>query len=215
MTTSEQQTPELTPEPTQAPKATPEPTVEPTPAPTQAPAKLTSDAIEAQAPVATKVTQVAQKAVGRYEQLLANLQAKGQAETKVVINGLLNYADKMDPKKPMSPAQGVMHQYELASTLRYALNTEPETFKEVWQFVLAFAKQHSNGVFHMRHINRFPEQWQWGEELLRAFLCTVNIITLTADPQTRITGLKQVHLGRSMQVGFSERAQQNVLSFYG
>lgn len=215
MTTSDQAIPEVTLEPTQAPEATPAPTAEPTPAPTKAPQKLTSDALEPPAPVATKVTQVAQKAVSRYDQLLANLQAKGQDETKIVINGLLNYAKKMDPKKPMSPAQGVMHQFELASTLRYALNAEPEVFKEAWQFILAFAKEHANGVFHIRHINRFPEQWQWGEEQLRAFLCIINIISLTADPQTRATGLKQVHLGRSMQVGFSERAQQNVLSFYG
>lgn len=217
MTTSDNQ--EKPVEDTVVPDVAPEPTPEPTPVPTEAPVVLSADVLEKQVAEATKparvqVTQVAQKAVGRYEQLLANLEANGANETKTVINSLKKYADNMDPKKPMSPAQGTMHQYELCQTLRYALNTDPDTFKELWQFVLAFAHKHAAGVFSDRYIFRFPDQWQWSEEMLMAHQRLVNIIKLTANPQTRANGLKQVVLGRSMEVGFTNRGQQNILNFY-
>lgn len=209
-TTVPETTPEPTPEVTEAPVATPAPTKAPvvrnvTPAVRPAQQKAAAD---------VQVAEVAQKAEPTFEETVAAFKKVALPVTQGLISSLEKYLDKMAPKKPISPAVGSLAQYELWLALRSIMNQEPDGFKQCWNLFLGFVHQHSKGCFSEYNAFRFADQWQWSGDDLHAFQCTLNLAMLTADPQNRVTGLKQVDIGRSTEVGFTEAAKNNLISFY-
>lgn len=199
-----------TPEATEAPVATPAPTKAPvvrnvTPAVRPTQQKATAD---------VQVAEVAQKAEPTFEETVAAFKKVALPVTQGLISSLEKYLDKMAPKKPISPAAGSLAQYELWLALRSVLGQDPDTFKQAWNLFLGFVNQHSKGCFNEYNAFRFADQWQWSTEELHAYQCLLNLSILTADPLTRSTGLKQVDLGRSTSIGFTETAKNNLIMFY-
>lgn len=166
-------------------------------------------------PVAPVVQDTSPAAPSDFEATVAKLKSEGTGAQKATILGIEQYIDNMKPGKPLQHHDGAMHQYRFWKLISHLLETAPqEEFRKLWAILLLHAKQHSEGVFADRYVFRFAEHWSQNVAELNAFQRIINIIRLTADPEKRAAGLKQVDLNRSMEEGFTETARQRLISFY-
>jgi hypothetical protein len=143
------------------------------------------------------------------------LRLSGTQAQKVLIASLDRYVEDMAPNKPIQDAVGARNQYNLWKAISYIAETAPsDEFKRLWQILLAYALEHTDGVFQDRYVFRFSEYWTWSEHELNGLHRILNIIKLTCDPATRADGLRQVSLDRSLTEGFSDDARQRIVMFY-
>lgn len=181
-------------------------TAQPTQAPTAAPVAE---------PVKTQtVKQVVAAQVG-FADKIAKLKAEGTVAEKALIHQLEGYVQKMTPGLPVKGDQGALNQYSLYRTLLSTVNNGGQEFTALWNIVLAFFAEYQKGVFGSDYLFRFTEFWVKPQEELHAFLRLANIASLTADPKTRSTGIKQIDFHRSMEFGVESDGRQNLLRFYG
>lgn len=198
--------PEVKPEPAPAPK----PAIQIKSAPTPQPAPVR--------PAPTVVpTQPAAAPASSFSVQIENLKAKGSLSEKALIQAMESYIDQMRPGKPISENDGAHQQYSLWRMIHGLIHqVPPEEFPKHWNLLLSFFSQNQGEgqVFHDRYVFRFSEYWSRAEAELDGFQRILNLIKLTADPQTRKLGLKQVSLDRTLSAGFTEEGRQKLLSFY-
>lgn len=186
------------------------------PPPTSKPAPTPQPAPQRPAPTVTP-TQPAAAPASSFSVQIENLKAKGSLSEKALIQALENYIEQMRPGKPVSENDGAHHQYTLWRVIHGLIHQiPPEEFPKHWNLLLSlFAQNQGEGqVFHDRYVFRFSEYWSRAEAELDGFQRVLNLIKLTADPQTRKLGLKQVSLDRTLSAGFTEDGRQKLLSFY-
>lgn len=177
---------------------------------------LTTDTQEEEE-VATAPT-VTEKQVStstEFEQLIAGLENTGTEAQKQLIYSFKRYIAAMAPGVPTDGPVSVRHQYMLWKTISSVIENSPaEEFKKLWNIILAYFNTYKDGVFHERYILRFSEYWHYNIDELNAFQRIINVIKLTADPETRLKSLREVSLSRSLAEGFSEAGRTRLLGFY-
>jgi len=210
--------------PVETPAAAPTDTAAPAPAAPAAPATPPPVAKPAQptpAPAApkpvVKETQPAPATASSFDVLITNLKAKGTVSEKSLIQAIESYMAAMRPGQPVTDVDGAHHQYTLWTTIRGLIDQVPaEEFAKHWNMLLSFVanNQEEGQVFHDRFVFRFSEHWTRTEADLDAFQRILNLIKLTAKPETRKLTLRQVDLDRTLTKGFTEAGRQKILSFY-
>ena len=150
-----------------------------------------------------------------FDQKIEQLKTNGTQAQIQLINAIETYIIVMDPRDRISDDDGARQQYKFWKTIsNIAENISGDEFRKCWNILLAYFNQYKNDVFHDRFIFRFSEFWQWSEYELNGYHRILNIIKLTADPDTRDLGLKQVSLDRSLTDGFTDLARQKIINFY-
>lgn len=146
------------------------------------------------------------------EAYFESIRKDGAPELKNLLLALEQYAINMAPGKPVPTEAGAKHQYGLWRAI-YSVTLLPmDKFRKAWNLLLAFSL--TNRVFELRYIFRFSEYWTWSTDELDAFQRIINLIKLTAKPDERQIGLKQVSLDRTLEKGFTQEAKQNIIAFY-
>lgn len=149
-----------------------------------------------------------------FDKLLASCR-EGTVAQQNLVAAIERYMDNMKPGKPIAPENGARQQFSLFKIIQGVVNnTSQEEFKKLWAVILAFFNEYKEGVFSDRYIFRFAEYWHHDPKDLAAFQRIINLIKITADPETRSVGLKQVDLTRTLEEGFSEEGRQKVVGFY-
>jgi hypothetical protein len=213
-----------------APAASPQPTAASAAAPVQTPPRPTVAVTPVQAapqPTAAPVSTTAvakdpvvkitapTPAIEEFSKFVENIKRSGSVAEKALVVSLSQYSELMAPQMPISPTEGVRQQFILWKTL-YTLieNSEINEFKKLWAIVLRYFHNYENGVFHDRYVFRFFEQWDRDLVELRSFQKILNLIKLTANPNTRQINLKQVSLNSTLSTSFTEPGRQRVIVFY-
>ena len=164
---------------------------------------------------ASVVVEAVEKVVSKFEALVASIRAEGTVAGKGLVHAFDLYFETMLPGKPVDPDKGAKAQYAFWRALYTVIHSAPqEEFKVLWNLVLAYFNNHAEDIFHPRYVFRFSESWSASQTELDAFQRLLNLIHLTANPQTRAAGLKQVDLGRSLGDFFTEEDRQRLITFY-
>lgn len=180
---------------------------------TQTDATVTSTPVVEQtsAPIVTE-TKTEEK-VSDIDTYFNSIRTGTSTELKSILGQLEVYGEKMKPGRPMATVEdGAKNQYALWKTIEGASKLPMDQFRKAWNIILAFAN--TNPCFNDRYIFRFAEYWIWNTDELDAFQRILNLIKLTADPEKRVNGLKQVSLDRTLEKVFTQEAKQNIIAFY-
>jgi len=170
-----------------------------------------SVAVTASAPSSTTSANVA------FDTMVANLRKTGTVEQRAVIANFDDYLKTMALGIPIDPNDGVKKQFLLWNTIEMVLNRVSfGEFDTLWKIVLGYFHAHENGALHERAVYRFPEAWLYGQAELDTFHKMINLIKLTANPNARHSGLKQLDFNRTVADPLlSEDAKARLAVFYG
>lgn len=150
-----------------------------------------------------------------FKESLAKLKANGTSAQLTLISSIETYMDNMTPGKVIDSKQGAFYQYSLWKAIYNAVClSDRSEFKSLWNIILGYFNEYSNGIFGERYVYRFTEQWSYSNTELQAFLRTLNLIKLTENPATRANGLKQVDMNRTLADGYTEEGRQRIIGFY-
>lgn len=211
--TGESETPETT-QPAEAPtpEAKPAPTVplsgagtattteaaKPAPAPAPQPKVAAPDQPLAQKPAAAKPTTPEKKPLNRV----------------IIEQALADYAEAMQPGKPVNATEGAAAQVQLFRAMQNVLRQEGSEFTACFSTLLSFVNAHRKGVFNERYAFRFLDQVKLSAPERKNFERFLNLLLTTADPATRHITTRQVDLTATM-AGFTDtNVQQRVIDFY-
>ena len=179
--------------PTEAPTSAP--TQEPTPAPTKPPV------------VDTKVLS--------FKEALENIRQNGTLTQKLLVDSLDRYVSRMAPGIPIANDKAALEQQNLWRTIKTVAEGNPSEFRACWNIILGYFNEYEKSVFHDYYVFRATESLNMEKTDITAFQRILDLIKLTAKPETRDVGLKQVRIGDSVALSFSEEARQRILAFYG
>lgn len=181
----------------------------------QEPKSLLGTVVAEAKKAAEKVEEVIQEVVSAFEAKVAAIRAEGTVAGKALVHAFDLYFEAVLPGKPVDPDAGARAQFAFWRALYTVIHSAPqEEFKPLWNLVLAYFNNHAEDIFHSRYVFRFSESWSGSAVELAAFQRLLNLIHLTANPQTRAAGLKQVDLGRSLADFFTEEDRQRLITFY-
>jgi len=128
---------------------------------------------------------------------------------------LQQYLVDMAPRVPLDVKIGATNQYTLWKTIEIVLNSpDYDSFQTDWRLILKYFNENYDKAFAPRYVFRFAEFWEWSEDDLGQLQAIINIIHLTANPDERTTGLKQVDFELVFQLPFTEIAKQNLMRFF-
>lgn len=133
----------------------------------------------------------------------------------MVQEALERYAVAMAPGKPLSNEQGATLQVGLYRVLVNVLNRPGPEFVPLWTLILAFAHAHAKDVFNPRYLHRFWSYLKLTPNELRSFERILNLISVTANPQMRSLGIKQVDLKIVLKYLAHPNIVQNIRAYYG
>jgi hypothetical protein len=137
-----------------------------------------------------------------------------QAE-RLLIASLDAYISNMAPNKQLSPSEGAKHQYNLWKIIQNVINLSQEKdFAKLYRILLNKFKEHENGVFGSKLVYRFADAWGNSQEDLASMQKILNLMKLTCSPNSRISGLRQVDLGKSISTGFTDVGKRRLIEFY-
>lgn len=150
-----------------------------------------------------------------FDQLRAQVSALGQN----VLFMIEEYMDDMMPGKPMTQEVGVKHQVKLFRALDILINkTSDEDFAKIYPAVLYLFHEHGDekqGVFSMMYVYRFPEYIPLSTVERETFYRWLNMLVVTANPQTRKETVASLNWKHTLEVGVTEDATTRLQSFYG
>lgn len=150
-----------------------------------------------------------------FDQLRSQVSALGQN----VLFTIEEYMDDMMPGKPMTQEVGVKHQVKLFRALDILINkTSDEDFAKIYPAVLYLFHEHGDekqGVFSMMYVYRFPEYIPLSTVERETFYRWLNMLVVTANPQTRKETVASLNWKHTLEVGVTEDATTRLQSFYG
>jgi hypothetical protein len=127
---------------------------------------------------------------------------------------LNNYAEAMDPKKPIVPEDGGKWQHSLFQLIKSVLNAkDQEEFNREWNTILIFMNEHREGAFSENFVFRFPEHWTGSPNEFATFRRLLFTMLQTSNPQTRKQAIKEINLALTCE-GLTEAQRVKVLNFY-
>ena len=150
-----------------------------------------------------------------FDQLRSQVSALGQN----VLFTIEEYMEDMMPGKPMTHEVGVKHQVKLFRALDILINkTNDEDFAKIYPAVLYLFHEHGDekqGVFSMMYVYRFPEYIPLSTVERETFYRWLNMLVVTANPQTRKETVGSLNWKHTLEVGVTEDAITRLQSFYG
>lgn len=150
-----------------------------------------------------------------FDQLRAQVSALGQN----VLFTIEEYMEDMMPGKPMTHEVGVKHQVKLFRALDILINkTNDEDFAKIYPALLYLFHEHGDekqGVFSMMYVYRFPEYIPLSTVERETFYRWLNMLVVTANPQTRKETVGSLNWKHTLEVGVTEDAITRLQSFYG
>lgn len=150
-------------------------------------------------------------AVGVLQSLIGTV----SADTSAMIHNILDYMTKMKPRVPGTQDDQVRHQVSLFRSITGIINRAEDDFGRVWSALLGVVHEHRDGVFHERYVFRHTEHIPLGPNDRAAFTNVLNMMKLTADPQSRREALKQLDFGKATQHGLNDAGRNRLGAFYG
>jgi hypothetical protein len=142
------------------------------------------------------------------EQLLHNNVLGG-----VILAAMDAYEDIMRPKKPLVVAIAAQQQFSLYQTILRAAQDQ-QNFLKNWTLILMKVHANPNKVYDLMYVFRHIDHMQGSKNDVVLYQRLMNLIKLTADPETRSTGLKQVSLEKTLMDVVSEPIRNNIMGFY-
>lgn len=137
------------------------------------------------------------------------------SQAQLVLSTVVEYVTTMHPKRPLEPAKMLRQQTGLYRALTTAINRlEAEEFTVVWGWLLQQFSLYRKGVFAERYVFRGFEDMPLPEVDRKAFQRLLNLIVLTADPKSRPVALRQVDMGKTLELGVTEPGRQRLHAFY-
>lgn len=150
-----------------------------------------------------------------FDQLRSQVSALGQN----VLFTIEEYMEDMMPGKPMTHEVGVKHQVKLFRALDILINkANDEDFAKIYPAVLYLFHEHGDekqGVFSMMYVYRFPEYIPLSTVERETFYRWLNMLVVTANPQTRKETVGSLNWKHTLEVGVTEDAITRLQSFYG
>lgn len=170
--------------------------------------------------VSERQPDVIQKTV--FESKIEQFRQKGTEEQKRLISALDKYVQDTFPfekngvtPRSISDAVGGNAQHMLFQAIFHVIErTNDEEFKKLWNIILAYFDNYGNTVFNGRWVYRWAYAWSWGEEKLDLFQRLINLLMITADPNTRRKSLRTVDISRTVEENLSEEGRNRVIAFY-
>lgn len=142
-------------------------------------------------------------------------EGKFSLNAQLVLSTVVEYVTTMHPKRPVEPAKMLRQQTALYRALTTAINRlEAEEFTTVWGWLLQQFSLYRKGVFAERYVFRGFEDIALPESDRKAFQRLLNLIVLTADPKSRPIALRQVDMGKTLELGVTEPGRQRLHAFY-
>lgn len=166
---------------------------------------------ETQAPVANLQATAAAPVVATEEPEWAQ---KLTTTGRVIKARIDAYMKAMAPRKPISDEAAARQQVQLYRSITGIINTTTEDFDPLWTYLLKQFQDHADGVFNELYVLRAMSHVQLPPNDVRSYQRLVNLLRLTADPQSRKAALKQVDIQQTLKFGISENGRQRVISFY-
>ena len=133
----------------------------------------------------------------------------------MVVQFMIEYADKMRPKRSISESEGASYQALLAQQLLNLINNEDEYFKPLFSACLRVMEHEAEGAFAATHVFRFLENVRLTKDERTAFTNTVDMMRLLGPVQGRKVAARQINLERAMAKGFKDSGRQRILSYFG
>lgn len=155
--------------------------------------------------------------ITEFEKRVADVKATNNIKLIYVYNSLISYVEGMGKGTNVDDATGARYQYTLWSTIKNVINNyTPKDFKDAWNLILAFYKNHSGDgdAFSPKRINRFAHAWHYPEEELTALQAINDLIMLTMDHTKRSGNLRLISFEKTLRVGFTEEGRQRVMTYY-
>jgi hypothetical protein len=153
--------------------------------------------------------------VSDFKAAIAAVLASGKINHIVLVETLDNYVTRMAPGVPITEVAGAKEQYSLWKAIKTVVEGKPQDFKQLWNIILAYFNEYENSTLHDKYVFRFSSSLNMEKSEIDAFYRILNLIKLTANPGNRASGLKQLSLNKTLEIGFSEEGKQRILSFYG
>lgn len=126
---------------------------------------------------------------------------------------MAQYLSAMAPGKPMPAKTGAANQYTLYRLLTNVCNMV-EGFNPCWNELLNTFNENKKGALAERYVFRFAEELPGTKTDHDAFFRLLNLLIVTADPDTRKESMKKVSIYKTTQDGFTETARNNINQFY-
>lgn len=101
--------------------------------------------------------------------------------TEELARHLKDYAEKMGPKVMVPDQVGAANQQKLFRAIIKVLNMEGKAFSDNMNYLVAFVKQHRDGVFNERYINRFVKHIKLNKDEAVLFSRLTTLLIITAD----------------------------------
>lgn len=149
-----------------------------------------------------------------FDGMVKQLRASGTVAEKWLVEALERYVVAMAPRTPLNADVGLKHQYALWTTIVRVLNEfEPSEFSKLWNVLVAYFRQHKDGVFSIQYALRFTDKWPSNRlEECTGFENMVNLLKATANNRSTVT--KEVSIDKSVGEGFSDVARGRLIQFY-
>lgn len=149
-----------------------------------------------------------------FESMVKQLRASGTVAEKWLVEALERYVVAMTPRTPISSEVGLKNQLALWNTITRVLNEyEPSEFSKLWNILVAYFRQHKDGVFGIQYVLRFTDKWPMNRlEECTGFENMVNLLKATANNRNTVT--KEVSIDKSVRECFSDVARGRLIQFY-
>lgn len=165
----------------------PAPVVEPTPV------------VEPQQPQ----TQLTESATERF--------ASEPAQVSTLRQELQNYIGEMAPNRRMDPQEGAGHQTALARLIESTITeADSRVFIAKMSVWLETIREHRNGVFSERYVNRFADSIALSKSKLQSFQYLVHLFLTTADGTAVGSTIEMDTALRGVHPDFAARLRQYV-----
>lgn len=149
-----------------------------------------------------------------FQTLVSGLRLTGTTAEKHLVNVLASYLAEMSPGVPKTFEEGARQQYNLSLLFDFVLNnSSPVEFTKLWSILIAYFREYKDGVFGIRYAFRFSELWVWGDDALRAFEESLNMLMASAS-YGKSDVYKHVSLNKALAKGFTPGARGRLLTFY-
>jgi hypothetical protein len=136
------------------------------------------------------------------------------AAHQVGIQRLMEYATKMDPRKPIDPPEGAKAQVTLFRIIQNTINREETYFRQIFAAILAMFTHDKTGVFKEANVFRFMDNVALNETERKAFVRLVDMIKLLGPKDSRAVALKQVDMSKTLQMGLTDEGRRRILNFF-
>lgn len=168
-----------------------------------------SDTTSHEAPTSTPT-----QPVDEWQTYIASINAGTNTNLQMIVSTVSMYSNVMAPRTPVNIKGGSEAQVMLWHALVNTIVNNNTNFKDAWTLWLNMFNHYSEGMFSVRYALRFFEFIRLPRDQIIAFQRVLNLLILTANPETRAANLKRVSLEMTFSTYFNEAAKQKVMAFY-